>query len=263
MRGGWLDVELQQGAVHRFGIRALVAAKIGCAHVRDRVILQQVSGCGLQCLLRSARDRLPPMAEALRRRWEAEFKRQVESPTVKVALQYAAEDQVWAEWIEKRWRRGTLSAQANLAVSLRSAGRPHEAVDLLDQAYERLRRRFGDDSPYTLACRLNRAVNLLALNRVAEATTDLRGSVLPSRPGEHSRQNLTAPKCPARGTSSTSAPWILVKSRCVWSAGENWSAQPCHNFVGARIDARSKPQCWRAARRSSTQPLGPCRNASW
>lgn len=43
--------------------------------------------------------RLPKMDEATRLHWKEEFKRRVSLPTTKVALQYPAEDQVWAEWI--------------------------------------------------------------------------------------------------------------------------------------------------------------------
>lgn len=57
--------------------------------------------------------------------------------------------------------RLVLNAQANLAISLRTAGRSAEAADLLDQAYARLLSLVGADHTDTLACRLSRSVNLL------------------------------------------------------------------------------------------------------
>jgi tetratricopeptide (TPR) repeat protein len=58
--------------------------------------------------------------------------------------------------------REALNAKANLAISLRSAGDAKEAAKLLDDAYDQLRREMPL-APDTLACRLSRAVNLLAL----------------------------------------------------------------------------------------------------
>jgi MinD-like ATPase involved in chromosome partitioning or flagellar assembly/tetratricopeptide (TPR) repeat protein len=58
--------------------------------------------------------------------------------------------------------RDMVLANVNLAISLRSAGRAQEAAALLDDAYDQLSRKlpYGPD---TLACRLSRAVNLLAV----------------------------------------------------------------------------------------------------
>ena len=63
--------------------------------------------------------------------------------------------------------------QTNLAVSLRSAGRAVDAADLLDRAYQRLFEDLGERRPETLACRLSRAVNLLALDRNDSAFEEL------------------------------------------------------------------------------------------
>ncbi|WP_433617249.1 FxSxx-COOH system tetratricopeptide repeat protein [Dactylosporangium sp. CA-139114] len=54
-------------------------------------------------------------------------------------------------------------AKANLAVSLRSAGRAAEAAPLLENAYEQLNELRGPASPDTLAVRLSRACNILAV----------------------------------------------------------------------------------------------------
>jgi hypothetical protein len=59
--------------------------------------------------------------------------------------------------------RTTLNTRTNLAISLRSAGLTEEAAAVLDKAYIGLIDTAGKDSPDTLACRLSRAVNLLAL----------------------------------------------------------------------------------------------------
>jgi tetratricopeptide (TPR) repeat protein len=70
--------------------------------------------------------------------------------------------------------KGSLTAQANLAASLRSAGRAGDAEPLLEDAYERLLTYFGDgNKPDTLACRLNRAVNLLVLHEADRAVAEL------------------------------------------------------------------------------------------
>jgi tetratricopeptide (TPR) repeat protein len=68
----------------------------------------------------------------------------------------------------------TLNAQASLAASLRSAGSPgDEAARLLDEAYAALSRRFGASSPGALACRLNRAANILALGDGEKALDEM------------------------------------------------------------------------------------------
>ncbi len=71
--------------------------------------------------------------------------------------------------------RITLNTRANLGVSLRSAGRPREAEDLLESAYERLLDGFGAEHPDTLACRLSRAVNIYALGDLEAARREMTG----------------------------------------------------------------------------------------
>jgi tetratricopeptide (TPR) repeat protein len=61
----------------------------------------------------------------------------------------------------------------NLAVSERSAGRAHEAAERLELAYENLNQLLGPAGPETLACRLSRAVNLLALGEYESADAEL------------------------------------------------------------------------------------------
>ncbi|WP_327010401.1 FxSxx-COOH system tetratricopeptide repeat protein [Dactylosporangium sp. NBC_01737] len=56
-----------------------------------------------------------------------------------------------------------LVSKANLAVSLRSAGRAAQAAPLLEDAYEKLNELRGPASPDTLAVRLSRACNILAV----------------------------------------------------------------------------------------------------
>lgn len=59
--------------------------------------------------------------------------------------------------------RFVVNARANLAISMRTAGRPDEAGRLLDQAWEDLKAELGPDHPETLACRLSRSVNRLEM----------------------------------------------------------------------------------------------------
>ncbi|MEV4517396.1 FxSxx-COOH system tetratricopeptide repeat protein [Dactylosporangium sp. NPDC049525] len=56
-----------------------------------------------------------------------------------------------------------LVSKANLAVSLRSAGRAAEAAPLLEDAYEKLNDLRGPANPDTLSVRLSRACNILAV----------------------------------------------------------------------------------------------------
>jgi len=58
--------------------------------------------------------------------------------------------------------RDMVNANVNLAISLRTAGKAQEAATLLDEAFARLSATLPE-GPDTLACRLSRAVNLLAL----------------------------------------------------------------------------------------------------
>ncbi len=58
--------------------------------------------------------------------------------------------------------RNAVLARANLAISLRSAGHAEKAAPLLEEAFEWLNAQ-QHDAPETLACRLSRALNFLAL----------------------------------------------------------------------------------------------------
>jgi MinD-like ATPase involved in chromosome partitioning or flagellar assembly/tetratricopeptide (TPR) repeat protein len=66
----------------------------------------------------------------------------------------------------------TLVSRANLAVSMRGAGRAAQAAPLLEDAYEKLNDLRGPSSPDTLAVRLSRACNILAVG--AEEPEPLR-----------------------------------------------------------------------------------------
>ncbi|GIG88535.1 FxSxx-COOH system tetratricopeptide repeat protein [Plantactinospora endophytica] len=68
--------------------------------------------------------------------------------------------------------RGTLNAEVNLAISLRSSGHLDEANELFDHAYDRLSDKFPY-APDTLACRLSRSITLLGLGNDL-ATSELR-----------------------------------------------------------------------------------------
>jgi hypothetical protein len=80
------------------------------------------------------------------------------------------------EIYQRKWPESgeTLNAQANLAVSLRSVGRPGEAAPLLESAFRRLVERFGPTNPDTLACQLSRSANLLFTGEVEHATREMR-----------------------------------------------------------------------------------------
>ena len=69
--------------------------------------------------------------------------------------------------------RSTYNTQVNLGVSLRSAGRPQEASEFLELAYERLNNSLGEASPHTLGARLSRAMNFLSLGDVARAQREM------------------------------------------------------------------------------------------
>jgi cellulose biosynthesis protein BcsQ/tetratricopeptide (TPR) repeat protein len=66
------------------------------------------------------------------------------------------------------------NAKANLAVSLRSAGRSVEAAELLDEAVDALRASRGDSSPDCRAARLSRAVNRIALRQYNAARQEMQ-----------------------------------------------------------------------------------------
>jgi hypothetical protein len=67
--------------------------------------------------------------------------------------------------------RATLNARVLLGVAQRCAGHPGLAEGHIDEARRGLTRGFGSDSSDTLACRLSRALNLLAMHRIPEAIT--------------------------------------------------------------------------------------------
>ncbi|MDQ1247267.1 MAG: hypothetical protein QG597_1637, partial [Actinomycetota bacterium] len=102
-------------------------------------------------------------------------------------LREAGEYQASVDWLtgvlatyhkaNERSVKGALTAQANLAASWRSAGRPDRASPLLDDAYNQLKEFFGPDRPDTLACRLNRAINLLVENRLQDSLCELEATV--------------------------------------------------------------------------------------
>ena len=68
-----------------------------------------------------------------------------------------------------------LSAEMLLGIALRGAGQPREAEPHFHSAYEGLSRQSGGPtSSASLACRLGHAVNLLAIDRAAEAEAEIR-----------------------------------------------------------------------------------------
>jgi tetratricopeptide (TPR) repeat protein len=67
----------------------------------------------------------------------------------------------------------TLSAQANLAVSLRSVGHGRQAARLLDETYQRMLDRFGPSNEYTLACQLSLAATLVVIGETERATREM------------------------------------------------------------------------------------------
>ena len=135
----------------------------------------------------------------------------------------------------------TLVCQANLAVTLREAGRDREAKDLRAKVLADLARVLGARDIRTLSSSAKVSASIATWSRTT-SDSGTSGSDSEDSQRRMSGSTSSALKCAAPAWTTTVALAICCASHMAWLTGNRLSTAPCQSRTGTVTVAGSNPQ---------------------